>query len=192
MHIIKRSLSSIVMITLELLVGVLLLINPVGLTTGIIVCCGVVLMLWGAGCIVKYFRADPEEAAEDHTLVRGVLLFLGGMFCAFRSYWFAATFPVLTLLYGVVILIGGIIKLQWMLDIIRLKRRRWLPAALSALVSITCGALVIADPFGTTAVLWMFTGVSLLVEAALDLIAMLFGNRATRRTVQSEENNEGV
>lgn len=187
MYIIKRSLSSLAMIGAELLAGILLLVDPVGLTTGIITACGIVLMLWGVGCTVKYFRTDPEIAAEDHTLVRGALLLLGGAFCAFRSYWFVATFPVLTLLYGVVILVGGIVKLQWMLDIIRLKRRRWLPAAVSAFVSIVCGIVVIVDPFGTTAVLWMFTGISLLAEAVFDLIAMLFGNRVAPIAARSQD-----
>ena len=35
---------------------------------------------------------------------------LGGAFCAFNSRWFIATFPVITLIYGVIILVAGIRK----------------------------------------------------------------------------------
>ena len=178
MNIIKRSLSSIAMILAELLVGVLLLVDPVRLTQGIIVAFGAVLMLWGLFCVIKYFRTEAEAAAEEHAFVRGAALLLAGTLCAFCSDRFVEAFPVLTSLYGIVTLMGSMVKLQWTLDIIRLKRRIWLPAAASALVSAVCGILVIADPFTTITVLWTFTGISLIVEGALDLIAMLFGNRA--------------
>ena len=71
MNIIKRSLSSIAMILAELLVGVLLLVDPVRLTQGIIVAFGAVLMLWGLFCVIKYFRTEAEAAAEEHAFVRG-------------------------------------------------------------------------------------------------------------------------
>ena len=87
------------------------------------------------------------------------------------------TFPVLTLVYGVVILLTGLTKLQWMVDIIRMKRRRWLLAAVSAAISILCGVVIITSPFSTTAVLWAFTGISLIMEAVFDMISAIFGNR---------------
>ena len=173
----KRNLSSVAMSLAEIIIGILLLVNPVGFTSGIIVTFGVVLMITGIGTTIKYFRAEPEEAAVGQVLVKGLLELLGGAFCAFNSQWFIATFPVLTLVYGVVILVTGITKLQWTVDIIRMKRSKWLWMAISAAVSILCGITVITNPFSTTAVLWMFIGISLIVEAVFDMIGSIFGNR---------------
>lgn len=167
----------------EIIIGVLLLVNPVGFTSGIIVTFGVVLMITGIGTTIKYFRTEPEEAAVSQILVKGLLMLLAGAFCAFNSHWFIATFPVLTLVYGVVILITGITKVQWTVDIIRMKRSKWFWAAISAAISIVCGIVIITSPFSTTAILWMFIGISLIVEAVFDMIGSIFGNREKQETV---------
>ena len=173
----KRNLSSMAMSIAELIIGILLLVNPIGFTSGIIIAFGIVLMIMGISTTIKYFRTEPEEAAVSQILVKGLLMLLAGAFCAFNSHWFIATFPVLTLVYGVVVLITGITKVQWTIDIIRMKRSKWFWAAISAEISIVCGVVIITSPFSTTAVLWMFIGISLIVEAVFDMIGSIFGNR---------------
>ena len=161
----------------ELIVGILLLINPVGFTSGIIVACGIVLMVCGLVSAIKYFRAEPEDAAVKQLLAKGLAELLVGAFCAFHSHWFVVTFPVLTLIYGVVILFTGLTKVQWTVDMLRLKRKRWFLAMISAAVSVICGIVIITSPFSTTAVLWMFTGISLVVEAVFDIMTAILGNK---------------
>lgn len=51
--------NNIFMCVAEILIGILLLINPVGFTRGIIVALGAVLTVQGVRAIVGYFRADP-------------------------------------------------------------------------------------------------------------------------------------
>lgn len=188
-HPIKRSFSGMAMSLVELIVGILLLVDPVGFTSGIIVVFGAVLMFLGIGSVVKYFRTAPEEAAVSQLLVTGLLQLLAGAFCTFNSQWFVVTFPVLTLLYGIVILITGLTKIQWMVDIIRMKRKRWFLAAISAAISILCGIVIITSPFSTTTVLWMFTGISLIVEAVFDMIDAIFGNREKKTVEDAPVNN---
>lgn len=176
----KRNLSSMAMSLVEVIIGILLLVNPIGFTSVIIIAFGIVLMIMGIGTTIKYFRTEPEDAAVGQVLVKGLLELLGGAFCAFNSRWFIATFPVLTLVYGVVILITGITKVQWSIDIIRMKRSKWLWMAISAAISIVCGITVIANPFSTTAVLWMFIGITLIVDSVFDMLGGIFGNREKR------------
>lgn len=179
MKFLKNHFAGIGMFLLEILVGVLLLINPVGFTSGIIIGAGLVLLLVGIVCIIKYFRAEPQGAAKSQNLMKGLIALLAGSFCALRSEWFVVTFPVITLIYGVVILITGLGKIQWTVDILRQKKPRWFLCALSALVSTACGLVIIAAPFTTTAVLWMFTGIGLIVDACFDIAALIFTNRKT-------------
>ena len=49
----KRNLGSVAMSLAEIIIGVLLLVNPVGFTSGIIVTFGVVLMITGIGTTIK-------------------------------------------------------------------------------------------------------------------------------------------
>ncbi|MBQ4040469.1 MAG: DUF308 domain-containing protein [Oscillospiraceae bacterium] len=183
----KRNLNNMAMSLVEVIVGILLLVNPVDFTSGIIVAFGAVMMIAGIFSIIKYFRTEPEAAAISQTLVKGVTMLLLGAFCAFKAHWFIATFPVLTLVYGVVILLVGITKLQWTVDIIRTKRSKWGLAAISAVISILCGIIIITSPFGSTAVLWMFTGISLIVEAVFDVIGSIFSNREKKKSKNAEE-----
>lgn len=176
MDFLKRSLSGIAMSFVELIIGILLLINPVGFTSGIIITFGIAMILWGLVNIVKYFRAEAEEAAVRQLLAIGLAKLLIGAFCAFRSRWFVATFPVLTLLYGVVILFVGLRKVQWTVDMLRLKRKRWFLALISAAVSLACGIVIITSPFSSTAVLWMFTAIGLIVEAVCDMVVAIWGS----------------
>lgn len=184
----KRSLCGIAMSIAELIIGILLLVNPVGFTSGVIAVFGVVLMIMGLNDVIRYFRTDPETAAVSQLLAKGLVTLLGGAFCTFYSHWFIATFPVLTLLYGVMVLAAGLTKLQWTVDIIRMKRRRWFLAAISAVISVVCGVVIITSPFSTTAVLWMFIGMSLILEAVFDILAAVFGNKEAH--VISEETEQ--
>lgn len=163
---------------IEVFVGILLLINPVAFTSSIIVMAGVVLIIIGIEQTVQYFRTDAAEAALRSNLTIGILCILLGLFCTFRSGWFMSTFPVITLIYGVVILITGIGKLQKAIDMSRLKLSYWYVALISAILTLVFAILIISNPFTSTAVLWTFTGVTLIIEAVLDVLAYIFAKKS--------------
>lgn len=174
MKTIKENVSGILVCMFELVVGILLLISPINFTSGIIVAAGVGLLVLGLGSVIKYFRTDPVEAAQEQILVKGLVALLVGGFCAFKSEWFVATFPILTLIYGVAILIAGLGKIQWTVDMLRLKKSKWHLSAISAVISIVCSLVIITRPFRSTTVLWVFTGISLIVEAVFDVATLCF------------------
>lgn len=177
MRMIQKKSGSILMCVLEILVGVLLLVDPTGFTSSVIIAAGVALILYGVICIVRYFRADAAEGALRQGLFKGLLLLLGGLFCVLRSRWFVATFPLLTILYGIGILISGVGKIQWAADMIRFGRKRWYLPAISAVFSLIFAAVILCNPFTTTAVLWSFTGIVLIVEAVFDIVAIALGGK---------------
>ncbi len=169
----KQNANGIVLCLFEILVGILLLINPIGFTSGIIITAGIVLLVIGIISIVKYFKTDAQKAASGQMLVKGLAALLAGGFCVFESHWFIVTFPVLTIIYGIVTLVTGLGKVQLTVDLLRRKNKKWFFAAISAVVSIICAVVIIRSPFASTAVLWMFTGISLIVEAVLDVITLI-------------------
>lgn len=179
----KETGSSLLLCLFEIVVGILLLLNPVAFTTGIIVACGILLLLLGLGSAVKYFRTSPEEATEGQELAKGLMLLTAGGFCALRSQWFLVTFPVLSVIYGIMILVAGLGKIQWTVDLLRMKKKKWFLAAVSAVVSIVCAVVILNSPFTSSAVLWMFTGISLIVEAVLDLVTLFLNGRKPREPV---------
>ena len=50
-------------------------------------------------------------------------------------------------------------------------------AAISAVISVVCGAIIMFNPFTTTVYMWMFTGISLIVEAIADIISFAMNQK---------------
>lgn len=173
MKFLKAKFSTIFLSLFELIVGILLLISPVGFTTGIFMTAGIILMAVGLLSAIRYFRTNAAEASSGQMMFKALVCLIVGAFCLFRSGWIIATFPLLTMIYGVVILLTGLAKIQWTIDGIRLKKKRWYIGAIGAAVSALCAVVIFLNPFSSTAVLWIFTGVSLIVEAVMDIALMI-------------------
>lgn len=177
MKFLKQHTNHIILCLFEALVGILLLINPIGFTSGIITAGGVLLLLVGIASIIKYFRAEASEAAASQSLTKGLAALLAGAFCVLRYQWFLVTFPALTILYGVVILVTGLGKIQAAIDMLRQKNNRWFLAAISAVVSLVCAVVILNNPFSSTVILWTFTGISLIVEVIFDVVAIIVSGK---------------
>lgn len=190
MKTLKENGSAILTCLFEIIIGILLLLNPIAFTTGIIIACGIVLLLLGVRGVVRYFRMDPVTAVQTQELAKALLLLALGAFCVFRYQWFILTFPVLAVIYGVLLLVTGLVKIQWAVDLLRMKKGRWFLAAVSAVISIVCAVVILRNPFTSSAVLWIFTGISLIVEAVLDLVTLFLNNGKRKDTVDAESAEE--
>ena len=168
---------SLFMSIVELIIGILLLINPIGFTSGIIICAGVVLSIMGISSLIKYFRDEPDEAAKTHNFSKGTMILLLGIFCMFKSEWFITTFPLLTVIYGIFTLITGITKLQGTIDMKRADNKYWYVALISSTLTLICAIFILANPFATTAVLWTFIAVTLIIEAVMDILTFAFAKK---------------
>ncbi len=177
MKTLKLNGNAIIMCIIELAAGILLLVDPVGFTSGIIIAAGIALMVDGLLNVIRYFRSSPAEAAAGQLLMRGLLALLAGAFCTFNSEWFIVTFPIITILYGIAVLIGGLIKVQFAADLLRAKNSKWWWGAISAAISIICALVMIGDPFSSTVALWWFIGISLIAEAVFDVITLIVSSR---------------
>lgn len=182
----KMGISGVVAGLFELFIGILLLINPVGFTLGIIVAFGAFLCVMGVASVISYVRAEPLLAMGSQKLQKGLVYVAGGIFCICKSNWFVATFPILTILYGITILVTGFGKIQLTVDMLRLKWKRWYLAAISAVLSLICAAVILLNPFTTTTMLWIFTGVTLIVDAVFDIITVIFGKAKEEKKDMTE------
>ena len=174
MKTIKENFGNIIMSLGEILIGILLLIKPIGFTKGIIIIVGSILIILGIINIIKYVTSDIFQSIKEQSLSTGLIFVTIGLFCVLRTNWFIITFPVLTILYGIMIFIMGLKKVQWSIDLVRLKRKHWFIVGLSAVTSIMFAIIIMNNPFSTTAILWQFTGIILIIESILDVVALVF------------------
>ena len=164
--------GSILLCIVEIVVGVLLLIDPVGFTSGIIMGAGVLMCLSGVLSIVRYFMSKPELAAQGQLLFKGLLSLMGGTVCITKYDWFIGAFPLLTVLYAVGMLILAAAKLQKMADMKRMNLSRWYLPGIAALMVAVLGAVILINPFGAAAAVWTFVAISLIAEAIVEIITI--------------------
>ena len=77
----KENRKGVVISLFEVFVGILLLVNPIGFTSGIVIGSGILLCLYGLISVFKYFGTPIEEAIAQQDLAKGLLAVLGGLFC---------------------------------------------------------------------------------------------------------------
>lgn len=186
MRTLKQNSGRIVLCLIEVIIGILLLVNPVGFTSGIIIALGVIFLAFGIFEIVKYFRTSAVDAALQQSFVKGLLGIIFGLFLIIKSDWFIVTFPVLTILYGIANLLIGLFKVQLTVDAIRLGFH-WAWTAFSAIVTLAFAVIILLNPFDTTVFLWKFIAITLMVEAILDLLSILFWKSKDKKPTSEKE-----
>lgn len=185
MEKIKEKYGSIIMIVAEILIGIIVLFKPEDFTKIVIIGLGIVITLIGIIFLIKYFKSDIIDAIKEKNLFKSLTLITAGLFCIINSNWFIVTFPLLTIIYGIIILITGLMKVQWAIDAIRLKIKKWYITAINAVLSITFAIIIIKNPFTTIAVLWKFIALILILQGILDILQITLSNKV----VNKEENN---
>ena len=164
--------ASVLTCIIELIVGVLLLINPVGFTGSLIIGAGGLLVLGGTLSIVRYFMMKPELAAQKQLLFKGLMGILGGAVCVAKHEWFLSAFPLLTVLYAMAMLVLACAKLQRMVDMRRMNVSRWYLPGISALLAAVLAAIILINPFGAVTAVWTFVAISLIAEAIVEIVTI--------------------
>ncbi|MBQ7862733.1 MAG: DUF308 domain-containing protein [Clostridia bacterium] len=182
----KITKNSTLISAIEFIIGLILLFRPEGFTSVIIVCLGIVLILLGASSTVNYFRTEKSEAMKTNLLSKGLLCLIGGMFFAFNSKWFIKTFPISTVLYGVFMLLLGVVKFQSSADAFRFKMKYWYINLIGAVLTLFSSVTIITNPFTSTEFVWKYIAIALLVEAVLDILSYLLSNKETDTPVNAD------
>ena len=200
MKSLRANLPMILLILFELAVGVLLLVEPLEFTRGVIICFGIILLAIGALYLVRFIidkrredRGAPAFETEGGELIpvsaespdgetyraSRLTLFLSivsivlGFVCVFATDAIIGVFTVIASLYGLVLILSGVFKIKTYVDL----RRAELPVPIvlivSAVLSVVLGIVIIVISFFRTDYIFMLAGISLIVEAAIDFISVV-------------------
>ena len=145
-----------------MLAGIFMILFPN--TSGNIICRGV-----GAVRLVAYFRNN--EILGSFGLVQGVALAGFGLYILIRP---GIIEVFLTTVFAIIIIVDGILKLQYALDFRKLDAGGWWIEAVCAAVMIILGIVVLFNPFATVAAVMLFIGVVFVFEGAWDLASILY------------------
>ncbi|MCD8028562.1 MAG: DUF308 domain-containing protein [Erysipelotrichaceae bacterium] len=170
---IKENTRNIIICLGEFIIGILLFINPIDFTSGIIIVGGILLLCMGLGNIVSYFR--KEVSLSNRGLSTGIIYILLGGFCILQYQWFIDTFTIITMLYGAVMLVVGIDKIQWGADLKRNKRKYWYYGILDSFLTIFLAIVILMSSSMSSDILWIILALSLVVIAIFDLVTIILG-----------------
>lgn len=168
-----------------ILLGVLFVIFPE--SSGTIICyvTGAVLCIWGIVQLISYFAADNAVAFGSFGLVQGAALAIIGIGILIRPEFLKS---VLTLAFGLIVVTDAVLKLQYAIDLMRIKASGWLAVLIMAIAMLVLGVIVVLNPFATAAVLTIFVGIVLIVDGISDLATTVYISRCVKAVKKAIHN----
>ncbi|MBR1482351.1 MAG: DUF308 domain-containing protein [Ruminococcus sp.] len=183
MYWFKKNLPILLMLLLEILVGVLLMVNPEGFTTVVYIAFGIFCLVVGAIYLIRYIRANRDGMGSTMMLIWAVVLLVLGLFGIISSTMVLKIFAFLAVMYAVLMIVSGVVKLVVYIN----ARKNREPASpfvlIGAMVLMVLGGVVAVNPFETTEFLFRFIGVCVLASAVLDAVALILGLRAGKKAI---------
>ena len=170
--LLKKHMRELIIIVFLLVVGILLLVNPIAFASGLVKVAGLFLMVLGIIRIIRYFRTEPEIASRGQDFFVGLIAVLGGLFCVAKTDWFVNVFPTLAVIYGLLQLVLGFSKVQRTVDFLRLKVPLWYLPAISALIYLIFGFVIVIYPEMALISVWIFTGITMILEAIFNAVCI--------------------
>lgn len=181
MKTLKNNVPVILLILFEITVGILLLVNPEAFTAAVITCFGIVLLVIGVVYLVRFIKdKKSDDDANVMTLILSIISLIVGCVCAFLTKWVIGLFAVVAVIYGVILIVSGVYKAKTYFDTKKEKLPVSFMTIISAVLSVILGIVIVVNPFTATNFLWIFAGISLIVEAVLDFVAVILNAKAKK------------
>lgn len=166
-------IGNILLCIAEIIVGVLLLVNPDAVTSAFIIGAGAVMILTGIVFCTLYFVGEAEKMVIKQLLFKGLLLIILGVLCVTQYGVLLAALPFVTWVYAIAMLILAAYKVQCTVDILRLSGIRWYFPAISAALAVVLALFILLNPNTAMNIVWGFMGVSIILEGGLEIATII-------------------
>ena len=166
-------IGNILLCIAEIIVGVLLLVNPDAVTSAFIIGAGAVMILTGIVFCTLYFVGEAEKMVIKQLLFKGLLLIILGVLCVTQYGVLLAALPFVTWVYAIAMLILAAYKVQCTVDILRLSGIRWYFPAISAALAVVLALFILLNPNTAMNIVWGFMGVAIILEAGLEIATII-------------------
>lgn len=155
-----------------ILTGICLMIWHEQVTRAIGYLFGACLLMFGGANLYSYFRAKEEEIWYHNGLVIGGILAVAGIMTFVRVETVISIIPTL---FGICIILNGMIKLQNAVTMYRLAMGQWKMFLITAVIAIVFGIVLWMNPFKAQSTLIMCVGIAMLVCGILDIVSGIYG-----------------
>ncbi|MBR1534835.1 MAG: DUF308 domain-containing protein [Ruminococcus sp.] len=181
MSTLKKYWPTILIILLEMVIGVLLIVDAEKLTVAVFTLFGIALLILALVMLVRYLRARKEEEESVFTLITAIFAFIVGLVLAVGASMLVEVGAKLyAIFYGAVMIVNGVMKIG---EYISLKKQGAAASGLrivSGILSIVLGVVAIVFNDLALATIGIIIGVTLLVEAVLDIATLVMAHRLNK------------
>lgn len=164
--LIKIKNLSLITIAAGFIIGIVLLVRPDETVQFISILCGVTVIMLGIGAWISYFTKFKSTILA----ILGTLAVIAGIILCVR---YRSIVSAVIFLFGVFVLVGGIVDLISAIDAKRNDLKSWIVSVIMSAVTTILGLLVIINPFDSVMVLTQLLGAGLIVYAVMDLISFI-------------------
>lgn len=162
--LVKIKQLSVITVLASLIIGVVLLVRPDEALQIVSLIFGVTIILLGVGSWISYFVKDSSVFLA----IMGTLALIMGIIVCVK---YKSIITILLMIFGIFLIISGIIDLISALDAKKKGIRGWGVSVAIAAAVIILGLIVAAKPFGSVVLVTRLLGAALLVYAVMDIIA---------------------
>jgi len=163
-------IGCIVMSILLMLAGIVLIIHPSFSISVIGIATGIVMIVFGIFKLAGYFSKDLFRLAFQYDLAFGVLLMALGVIVLLKP---ESVMNFICIAMGISVLADGLFKIQIAADSKKFGIKGWWLILAAAVVAGLVGLVLVFRPSGSTQVLTVIFGISILADGLLNLITVL-------------------
>ena len=172
------------------ILGLVLVIWPKSL--GVLLCylLGGALILMGIIQLVGFLRSERLGFYNKFSMLMGIVLILLGIWICTQPHIVLSIVPVVV---GVIVLLHGVMDIQYTLDIKRTGNTKWWIALITAILTLAVGLVLVFKPFAAYEISMILLGIAMLYDGGSDLILLIFSylsQRDTDRRIREFKGNE--
>ena len=168
-------INAVIMVIL----GIVLVIWPHIL--GVMLCylLGGALIVMGVFQLISFLRGERLGFYNKFVMMMGIVLVLLGIWICAQPRIVLSIIPVVV---GIIVLIHGLMDIQYTLDIKKAGSEKWWIALIAAALTLIVGLLLMLNPFTAYEITMVLLGVAMLYDGGSDLVLLLFSYLAQRDT----------
>lgn len=161
------------------LLGLVLVIWPHIL--GVLLCylLGGALIVMGVFQLISFLRGERLGFYNKFVMMMGIVLVLLGIWICTQPHIVLSIIPVVV---GIIVLIHGLMDIQYTLDIKKAGSTKWWIALIAAILTLVVGLLLVFNPFTVYEITMVLLGIAMLYDGGSDLALLLFSYLAQRDT----------
>jgi len=168
-------INAVIMVVL----GLVLVIWPDVL--GVMLCylLGGALILMGVIQLIGFLRGERLGFYSKFNMIMGIVLVLLGLWICTQPHIVLSIIPVVV---GIIVLIHGLMDIQYTLDIKKTGNTKWWIAMIAAIITLVVGLLLVFNPFTAYEITMILLGIAMLYDGGSDLVLLVFSYIAQRDT----------